>query len=206
MAPRRRRPGSIIGHGFIHAFGLFWSADEVNWKPGPGHRNEFRLLGRLGKQGRALQVCDFRPQRGIYVLYDDYGPYYVGLTRQTELGSRLRRHLSDYHRGKWDRFSWFGFRRVLKGCLADGTRGLGAVPLYPRADSDSTIGDIEALLIQSLGTQHRGNAMEMRFSAAEHWTQVMLRDYDYYLDRLERPAQSQARKRESRRRRRSTRS
>lgn len=129
---------------------MFWSADEVNWKPRPGNRDEFRLLGRLGRQGSALQVCDFRPQRGIYVLYDHYGPYYVGLTRQTELGSRLRRHLSDYHRGKWDRFSWFGFRRVLNG-LADGTRDLGAVPLYPRSDSASTIGDIEALLIQSLG-------------------------------------------------------
>jgi hypothetical protein len=54
-----------------------------------------------------------------------------------------------------------------------------------RADSASTIGDIEALLIQSLGTHHRGNAMEMRFSAAEHWTQVMLHEYDHYLDRLE---------------------
>jgi hypothetical protein len=43
--------------------------------------------------------------------------------------------------------------------------------------------------------------MEMRFSAAEHWTQVMLHEHDHNFDRLERPAQSRARKRESRRRR-----
>jgi hypothetical protein len=40
--------------------------------------------------------------------------------------------------------------------------------------------------------------MEMRFSAAEHWTQVMPNEY-YYLDRLEKPVDWRVRKRESRR-------
>jgi hypothetical protein len=89
----------------------------------------------------------------------------------------------------------------LKSPLSDGTCDLGNVPKSPRADSASTIGDIEALLIQSLGTQHRGNAVQMRFAQAEHWTQVMLHETERYLDRLDTPQPSRARKPESRRRR-----
>ncbi len=74
--PRPRRPSRATtpGRGFIHAYGLFWSAHEVTWTG----RGQFRLLGHIGT--RRPDVCDFRPQRGIYILHDDYGPYYVGLT------------------------------------------------------------------------------------------------------------------------------
>ena len=134
-------------------------------------------------------------------LYDDYGPYYVGLTRSDLLGSRLKSHCCrDRHRDRWNRFSWFGFRRVLTGRLADGTRTLGKVPERLLTDSKWTIGDIEALLIQALGTP--GNAHKERFAQAEQWTQVMRDDVEFYLDRLDRPSPSRARQRETRRRRR----
>jgi hypothetical protein len=204
MPPTKQRPRNTDRQrrGFIHAYGLFWDVGEVIWFPsGRGSRGQFRLLGRVGGHRGNLQVCDFRAQRGIYVLYDDYGPYYVGLTRTTPIGNRLRQHMSDRHADKWDRFSWFGFRPVLGGTLADGTRGLGRVPQRLLTDSRWTIGDIEALLIQSLGTQHRGNAVQMRFVGAEHWTQLMEHETERYLERLEKPPASRAREPERRQRR-----
>lgn len=172
--------------GFIHAYGLFWSADEIDWAPGAGNRGAYRILGRIGQNRPTVQVCDFRRQRGIYVLYDDYGPYYVGLARDQAIGNRLRTHTRDFHRGKWDRFSWFGFRRVLLGCERDGTRKLGVVPKRLLTESRWTIGDIEALMIQSLGTQKRGNAQEMRFAGAQKWSQIMDHEVEEYLARVSR--------------------
>lgn len=180
VEPQKRR------RGFIRAYGLFWSADEVDWTPGSGNRGAYRLLGRVGANRPTVMVCDFRTQRGIYVLYDDYGPYYVGLARDQPIGNRLRSHTKDFHRGAWDRFSWFGFRRVLSGCETDGTRKLGAVPAKLLAESKWTIGDIEALMIQSLGTHKRGNALQMRFAAAQRWTQVMRHEVDEYLAKVTR--------------------
>lgn len=72
----------------------------------------FSSSGRRGA-GSTLRVADFRTQTGIYILYGDYGPYYVGLTR-TSMGKRLKDHLTDKHDGKWQRFSWFGFANVLQ--------------------------------------------------------------------------------------------
>jgi hypothetical protein len=176
--------------GFIRCYGLFWSAQEVNWFP-RRDGGTFRLLGRRGK--KQPKVCDFRRQTGIYVLYDEYGPYYVGLTRDQPIGNRLRQHRLDRHEGKWDRFSWFGFRPVLRaGRFSDGTLGLGEVPQRLSVDSRSTIGDVEALLIQSLGTQHRGNWHEEHFASALHRTQVMDYEVERLLERLPRPAPSRA--------------
>ena len=153
------------------------------------------MLGRLGKRGPNLQVCDFRFQRGIYVLYDDYGPYYVGLVRVGTLGNRLKQHRSDDHARSWDRFSWFGFAPVLKGPrYADGTQALGKVRDRLLTDSRWAIRDLEALLIQSLGTQMRGNSHQMRFAHGEHWEQVMAHEIPTYLERLEKPKPSRARK------------
>jgi hypothetical protein len=180
-------PDQARARGFIRCYGLFWSVNEVEWSPGMGNKGGFRLLGRIGQYKGKLQVCDFRPLRGIYVLYDDYGPYYVGLARDQGIGGRLRRHHGrDRHAGKWDRFSWFGFQHVLTGSLLDGTRQLGKVPERLLTESKRTIGDIEALLIQSLGTQHRGNSQEMRFAVARRWTQVMAHEIDTYLERVQR--------------------
>lgn len=170
--------------GFVRSYGLFWSRWEVDWTPGSGNAQSFRMIGRVGKYRPSLRVADHREQRGIYVLYDDYGPYYVGLARDQDIGNRLRAHTRNRHKNNWDRFSWFGFRRVLTGTNADGTNKLGKVPGRLLTESKWTIGDIEALMIQTLGTQHRGNRQEMRFAAAERWEQVMEHEADLYLDRV----------------------
>ena len=180
--------------GFIQCYGLFWDVDEVAWSG-----REFRLLGRRGRSlGASLRVCDFRNQVGIYVLYDDYGPYYVGLTRRQPLGNRIKQHLGDHHRGLWQRFSWFGFRQVRPLRHADGTQALAPPPKNLTTPTRETIGDVEALLIQALGTHKRGNRIEMRFGLAERWQQIVLKDRKTFLERVEPEAGRRVVPRESR--------
>lgn len=153
----------------IANYGLFWQVDELSWARSVGEKKALRLLGRRGK-GRGFRIADFRPQSGLYVLYGDYGPYYVGLVHANRLGNRLRDHLKDHHKGKWDRFCWFGFRSVL---LVPGRQGVcqlmdakPSMPVQPKA----AIRDIEALLIRSLGLS--SNVKQSGFVGAEQWTQV----------------------------------
>jgi len=113
----------------IRAYGLFWRNEEIDWRPGQGNKAQFRLLGRRGSNSPGLKVADFREQRGIYILYGNYGPHYVGLTRKQNIGKRLRDHLLGEHEGLWDRFSWFGFREVLTGTDDDGLQNLKEIPL-----------------------------------------------------------------------------
>lgn len=51
-----------------------------------------------------------RRYAGVYALYRNRRLYYVGLTR--DLLGRIRWHLKDRHRGKWDSFTIFRIRRV----------------------------------------------------------------------------------------------
>jgi hypothetical protein len=176
--------------GFIQCYGLFWDVDEVAWSG-----REFRLLGRRGSSGANLRVADFRNQIGIYVLYDNYGPYYVGLTRRQPLGNRIKAHLADHHEGLWNRFSWFGFRGVRDFRHPDGRQALAAPQASLFTDTRETIADLEALLIQALGTHKRGNRQEMRFGIAERWEQIVLGDHEEFLQRLERRPQMIPRRR-----------
>lgn len=167
----------------IRSFGLFWRASEVNWKPGQGRKDEFRLLGRRGTNNPGVRLADFRYQQGIYVLYDDYGAYYVGLTRKQGLGKRLRDHLADKHAGHWDRFSWFGFCTVLKP-----DRNTGICPLRRLAELSvgspgEVIADMEALLIKAVGPL---NAADMKFKKASQWIQVERDEAPHYLDKVRR--------------------
>ncbi len=52
---------------------MSWSREEVDWSPGSGP-NSWRVLGRHGERRPKLRVTDFRLARGVYVLFDDYGP------------------------------------------------------------------------------------------------------------------------------------
>ena len=163
---------------------MFWDRTEVEWSPGSGNRKVFRLLGRVGENSQRLEVADFRDQRGIYVLYDDHGPVYVGLTVNQGLGARLRAHDRSYSAQEWDRFSWFGFRSVLAEADSDGVRKLGALPEKLLSNSQHAIGDVEALLIQTLGTYRVKNKQQMRFASAQCWKQVKWDEWDKYLSRL----------------------
>lgn len=156
----------------ITSYGLFWRASEIDWFPGRGVKGSFRLLGRIGTNRGSIRLADFRKQQGIYILYDEYGPSYVGLTRQQGLGKRLKDHLEDNLAGKWDRFSWFGFNPI--GTVGpDGVLSLLELEREVSESTHTTIGDLEALLIRAIGPKL--NTSSMNFKDAEKWQQV---DYD----------------------------
>lgn len=177
--------------GFIRAYGMFWSAREVDWT-GYDSNRRLELLGRINMNRGALQMVNFWDQQGIYILDNDHGPYYVGQTigQNLNLGKRLRHHHTGSngspHKGKWDRFSWFGWRRVLSGADHRGLQKLGRLPGGVLTSSKNTVQDIESLLIHATGTRSVGNAKEETFVAAVRWEQVLWSDRDHYLDKVKR--------------------
>ena len=130
-----------MSDSLITTVGLFWHAEAVFWgsqkKPGS-------LLGRPAKNKREGHT-DFREQIGIYVLYADYAIVYAG---QTGSGSqkllyRLRQHRSDDLAERWNRFSWFGVRRVLGG----GTLSKEKTAFHPSLQT--VLNHVEAVLIHA---------------------------------------------------------
>jgi hypothetical protein len=166
---------------FIKSYGLFWQRDEVEWSPGSGKSGAFRLLGRQGAIYPKLRVADFRYQRGIYILYGNYGSYYVGLSDKQGLGKRLKDHLNDHHNGYWDRFSWFGFNRVLKSKDQQGLCKLKENTGLQFGSSSTIIRDVEALLIRAIGGY---NISKTKFSSADEWIQVKRDEVEKYLNRI----------------------
>jgi hypothetical protein len=166
----------------IQAYGLFWDKTEIVWQSGRGRRKTFQLLGRIGTNRGTLRMADMRDQTGIYVLHDDWGVYYVGLTRKQSLGKRLKDHVDDEHAEKWQRFSWFGFNQVLKSRGPDNLCVIKPTPQLTLGTPHDAIRDMEALLIQLHNP--RGNVTKMKFQKAEKWTQVEWDESNKYLNRL----------------------
>lgn len=165
----------------IRSYGLFWRASEIDWNPGQGMKGAFRLLGRSGTYLPGLRIADFRHQQGIYILYGNYGPYYVGLTRKLGLGKRLKDHLTDNHADLWDRFSWFGFQSVLKTKDQDSICKLRNLSKVSLGETHKEIADIEALLIKAMGPS---NIAQMNFATAEEWVQVEAHEVEKYLEKV----------------------
>jgi hypothetical protein len=159
------------------SYGLFWRRDEVVWDPGIG--KPFRLLGRIGAYTGTIRITDFRKQHGIYILYGNHGSYYVGLAKN--LGNRLRDHTYDHHYEQWDRFSWFGFRKVQAATDENGFCKLSPMATVTLTDPTKVISDVEALLIRAMGLR---NINQMGFSAADKWTQIQKDQIETYRDRL----------------------
>ena len=130
----------------IQNIGLFWRPDQIHWGAGsqPG-----KLLGVLASAVTSDPV-DFREQSGIYVLYSEFHPIYVGQagSGNQKLFVRLKQHRSDDLSERWDRFSWFGLRRVLNnGNLAKETQAA-----HP--DLDVVLNHMEAVLIHAMEPAH----------------------------------------------------
>jgi hypothetical protein len=121
--------------GLINAFGMFWSRDQVTWRPSMPYL--------LGVQQSGSTPVNFTEQAGVYVLYDVHRPIYVGKVTEPRLGLRLHEHTRDRLTSRWTRFSWFGVRGVT------GTGKLTAIPAAEIAVT-SLIATMEALLIEGL--------------------------------------------------------
>ena len=163
----------------IYSYGFFCRRDEVACIPGTG--KTFRMLGRWGKNA-GLWMADFREQKGIYILYGNHGASYVGLTRN-KLGNRLKDHTWDEHCDEWDRFSWFGFCKVLGKTDENGFRKLADMAKVAIGKPSEVITDVEALLIRAMGLS---NIRHMKFASkgAHEWEQVKKDEVEKYLDKV----------------------
>jgi hypothetical protein len=139
-----------------------------------------------------LKLADFSQQNGLYILYDSYGPYYVGIVGKDRLAKRIRsHHLTNYHAGKWDRFSWFGWlppsdETGKRGFLQLREREL-AQPVAP----SHAVRDIEAMLIRALDP--KANRANAAFVEAAQWFQVAADEIPDYVIRLRRLAAAKKR-------------
>ncbi len=95
----------------ILTLGARWKAEDVYWYT--SHANA-KLLG-VNRAGVTGPVANFAHQSGIYVLYANFVPVYVGQANKT-LWARLHQHMfHDDLAERWDRFTWLGFRKVVGG-------------------------------------------------------------------------------------------
>ena len=117
----------------IQAIGMFWRRDRVEWTS---------TAKLLGAQQQATPV-DFHDQRGVYLLHDGRATVYAGRVVDRALGKRLWEHTTDRLNGRWDRFSWFGVRRVTPAGKLENQSELALSPTQ-------IIVELEAVLIESL--------------------------------------------------------
>ncbi len=148
--------------GIIQSYGLRWEESYVYWGKG---QQAGSLLG-VPARARSSPAIDFRGQIGIYVLYSNHNPIYIGQTGsgQQKLLRRLKKHTRDTLAGRWDKFSWFGLRSV----LANGN--LSAETMRATASVAKALDHIEAVLIAA--TEPALNKQGGRFKGGVKYLQV----------------------------------
>jgi hypothetical protein len=161
--------------GLIRHFGLFWRiADDRASVDLRGHPNTQKASGReAARIARDSSLVDlirdhpsvnFSRQSGIYILYGDYGPMYVGKSWKNDLGGRLEDHL--HNKKKWDRFSWFGFWPVRLHGEKWQVSTANAESL--RIEAGGAVRDVETLVIRGFGLT---NVRSGHFTGALEWIQ-----------------------------------
>ena len=96
----------------VRAFGLFWSVTSVDW--------DNRVMSGVDDEDAPTKTTNAWKQSGVYCLYNEYVPIYVGKAENGNLGDRINAHRSDRLAGRWDCFSWFGVHIVnADGALRD---------------------------------------------------------------------------------------
>lgn len=95
----------------VLSIGAVWRAEDVFWRSAPKNGK------MLGVHAKAMKgpTANFAHQSGIYVLYSDFTPIYVGQANTTLFARLKQHHETDDLVGRWDRFTWFGFRKVVGG-------------------------------------------------------------------------------------------
>jgi len=122
----------------IKNMGLHWLREYVWWgSPGGKGVNAGHLKGKIRIRytdsvksnkdkeyrknwptGEVYRIVDFRSQKGVYVLYQDFDIVYIGQAGSGRGGrsifDRLKSHTSDTNlRSRWNKFSWFGVCDVI---------------------------------------------------------------------------------------------
>lgn len=136
----------------VPAFALHWDKDKVKWTSGE----------ILGRENQNASIVNFADQKGVYILHNVYSVAYVGRTTDN-LYNRLRHHNRDHKSGRWNKFSWFGFRGVDK----DGN--LTAMPT--EVDPKHLISILESVLIEALAPPvngRRGDHMGLLYEQVPH--------------------------------------
>ena len=138
----------------IKTYGEFWSPEVVNWDNG-----KHKLWGKLRADSPRQKSINVWEQRGVYVLYEDFAPVYVGKADKQSIGHRLQLHRRSRRKGRrWNQFSWFGLKSLTKhGELKTPT-------LHAHAPTAELIATLEALLI--IVIDPRLNARRERFKNA----------------------------------------
>lgn len=93
------------------SFGIYWERD-AEWSPTKLYGEH--LPDPINKKRPG--VVNFAKQDAVYLLHHDREIVYVGQTVGTTAGlaERLRAHTrSPTLHSRWNRFSWFGFRKVI---------------------------------------------------------------------------------------------
>ncbi len=149
-------------NAIIEAYGLYWSEEDVFWGAG-SHAGS--LLG-VPTAARSTEPIDFRTQAGIYVLYSGHDLVYVGQagSGKAMLFNRLRTHRRDTLAGRWDKFSWFGLRRVLV------SGKLGPVNKRAKSSFEMALNQIEAVMIAA--AEPSLNKQGGRFGKGRKYLQV----------------------------------
>jgi hypothetical protein len=122
----------------IKTYGEFWNPELVDWT------RSRELLGKRRSDSKGPDI-DVYEERGVYVLYKDYAPVYVGKADRQSLGNRLQLHRQSWRKGpRWDQFSWFGIRGLkVNGGLRGPTEAF-----HPKREE--LIATLEALLIVAI--------------------------------------------------------
>jgi hypothetical protein len=159
MAKARKRRGKAKAK-IIANMGLFWHRDKVLWI---GSRRQPK--GILGVRARAKRSgnVDFWNQAGIYALYADDDLIYVGqagLGDKSCIGNRLKSHTRDDLADRWDKFSWFGLRKVKQN------RELGGKFIMAKATWSDVADIIEGILIEV--AEPPQNSQKGRFGMGVH--------------------------------------
>ena len=135
----------------VTSLGVLWERDAVTWDPLALPGKHLPDAAAAAKPG----VVDFARQRAVYLLHRDREIIYVGQT--VELGPRLREHTKSPHlHNRWNRFSWFGFRKIIPGDA--GLCSLGEATLPSDFGVDEWMKTVEGILIAALEPRNNGMA------------------------------------------------
>lgn len=122
----------------IKVYGEFWNPELVNWN------RSWKLLGKRRSDSKGPDINVYE-ERGVYVLYKDYTPVYVGKADKQSLGYRIQSHRQSERKGpRWDRFSWFG----IVGLKVNDTLRNRNDAFHP--STEELIATLEALLIVAI--------------------------------------------------------